>query len=91
MFPPNRDKIVAGVKEGLVIKSWSVEVGDEPFRRPWVGARSPRTSKLLCEQQGGTRRAHRAGGGVAWRGSAPSQVIRGSRSWMDPSGKHRPV
>src|SRR5438045_552660 len=32
---------------------------DEPGRRPWVWMRSPKTSKLLCEQQGGTPRAHR--------------------------------
>ena len=73
---------------------WRADDGtcEAPCGRPWVRMRSPRTSKLLCEQQGGRHAPHRrTRRGGRW-GSAPSQGIRGHRSWMDPSlRKHRPL
>jgi hypothetical protein len=94
MFPPNRDPLGCGVAYGewrREVRTSSLVKGDgecdAPGRRPWVGMRSPKTSKVdagvasrrqrpsgcasavdlspgpgasvLCEQQGGTPRAHR--------------------------------
>src|SRR4051794_31236004 len=98
MFPPNRDYLrvwrghwdMLGGLEHLVSgrrwwwvrgaegTAWGRGGGSEDFKAPMGAA-------------GGPRRAGTARGGMARRGSAPSQGIRGLRSWMDPSSKRRPL